>query len=149
QLNTQVEASDLILIDLGESCNNLAGSALAQVFQLVGDLPPDVDNPQLLKNFFHLMQKLHQENLVLAYHDRSDGGLFVTLCEMAFAGRSGFTVQLDDLGPDAIASLFSEELGAVIQVRSEQRARVLQWCEQFGLAKCSFTIGKLNRNDTL
>ena len=106
--------SALLLIDLGEGCNRLGGSCLAQVYGQVGDDCPDASNAELLRLFFIEVQRLNLQGKLLAYHDRSDGGLLVTLLEMAFAGQTGLDIVI---GEDIIAELFSEELGAVIQVR--------------------------------
>jgi phosphoribosylformylglycinamidine synthase len=111
-------ASRLMLVDLGAGKNRLGGSALAQVFGAVGDTAPDLDDPAKLRAAFDWLQAMNAAGKLLAYHDRSDGGLFVTLCEMAFAGRSGIDVALDALGPDPVAALFNEELGFVVQLRS-------------------------------
>ncbi|MGA7157608.1 MAG: phosphoribosylformylglycinamidine synthase [Acidobacteriaceae bacterium] len=112
----------LISIDLGEGKNRLGGSCLAQVYQQMGDETPDAPEPDSLKKFFEIVQQLNREGKLLAYHDRSDGGLFVTLLEMAFAGRLGLEV---DLPSADLAELFSEELGAVIQVNAKDAAEVL------------------------
>ena len=114
--------SALILIDLGERKNRLGGSCMAQVYAQVGSDVPDAPKPQTLKAFFNVVQKLNDARKLLAYHDRSDGGLFVTLVEMAFAGRMGLEIELAsaDLG-----SLFSEELGAVVQVAASDVDEVL------------------------
>jgi phosphoribosylformylglycinamidine synthase len=149
QLITDAGETDLILIDLGEGSNFLAGSALAQVYQQLGQLPPDIDEPNLLKNFFAAIQTLNKKDLLLAYHDRSDGGLFVTLCEMAFAGHIGINVYLDSLGDDPVASLFSEELGAVIQIKRSDRDSVLKILKQYELATFSHLIGELNQKDKI
>ena len=114
--------TSLILIDLGEGKNRLGGSCLAQVYGQVGDIAPDAPAPNVLQAFFDLVQRLNRESKLLAYHDRSDGGLFVTLAEMAFAGRMGLQI---DLKTASLAELFSEELGAVIQVRSSDAADIL------------------------
>ena len=135
------EGGDLILIDLGKGGNRLGGSALAQVYKQVGHHAPDVDDPETLKSFFSVIQDLNQRGLLLAYHDRSDGGLFATTCEMAFAGGTGLNVQLDDLGDDPMAALFNEELGAVIQVRHTDTDEVLESLHDQGLGKHSFVIG--------
>jgi phosphoribosylformylglycinamidine synthase len=132
---------DLILIDLGKGANRLGGSALAQVYKQIGHHAPDAEDPETLKAFFEVIQDLNQRGLLLAYHDRSDGGLFATICEMAFAGGSGVDIQLDELGPDPIASLFNEELGAVIQVRHTDTDEVLESLHDVGLGKHSFVIG--------
>jgi phosphoribosylformylglycinamidine synthase len=92
----------------------------------IGGDPPDLDDPKALKAFFSAIQHLLGEQLLLAYHDRSDGGLLTTLCEMAFAGRTGLQIALDNLGADIAAVLFNEELGAVLQVRDEHVSAVLQ-----------------------
>ncbi|MGQ3057501.1 MAG: phosphoribosylformylglycinamidine synthase [Nevskia sp.] len=110
-------ATRLLLVDLGAGKNRLGGSALAQVFGAVGDVAPDLDDPMRLKAAFDWLQAMNAAGKLLAYHDRSDGGLFATLCEMAFAGRSGIDVALDALGPDPVAALFNEELGFVVQLR--------------------------------
>ncbi|MDH4134018.1 MAG: phosphoribosylformylglycinamidine synthase, partial [Gammaproteobacteria bacterium] len=116
QLRTDKGETDLILIDLGKGKNRLAGSALAQVYKQVGKETPDVDDPRVLKLFFAVIQALNELGFLLAYHDRSDGGLFTTICEMAFAGRTGVRIEVDDLGRDTVAALFNEELGALLQV---------------------------------
>ncbi|MGB6975860.1 MAG: phosphoribosylformylglycinamidine synthase [Gammaproteobacteria bacterium] len=149
QLQTDQGDTLLLLLDLGEGCHFLGGSALAQVYQKTGHLPPDVDNPQLLKNFFQAIQILNQKHLLLAYHDRSDGGLFVTLCEMAFAGHVGITVDVDMLGHDVISSLFSEELGAVIQIQQRALQEVLTVLQEAHLAHCVHILGTLNNDDQI
>ena len=107
------EETSLIFIDLAPGHTRLGGSALAQVFSQLGNKTPDVSNPAALKHFFEEIQTLNQDNKILAYHDRSDGGLFTTLVEMCFAGRVGINTTLEE----DLRGLFNEELGAVIQVR--------------------------------
>lgn len=141
--------SDLLLIDLGRGQNRLAGSALAQVQNALGDAVPDVDSAADLKAFFTSIQELNTAGLLLAYHDRSDGGLLATLAEMMFAGGCGVTVLLDDLGADPVAALFAEELGAVLQVRAADRQRVLQQLAAAGLGACSHVLGTVNERDRL
>ena len=126
-------ATALVLIDLGNGKNRLGGSILAQVYGQVGDVAPDLDQPAQLKAAFTLMQKLNAEGRVLAYHDRSDGGLFAAVVEMALAGRSGVSVQLEALGADAMAALFNEELGMVLQLRAADVATVLSEAKAAGL----------------
>ncbi len=126
-------ATDLVLIDLGAGKNRLGGSALAQVFSLSGGTPPDLEEPQLLAGFFSTIQQLNAEDRLLAYHDRSDGGLFITLAEMCFAAHCGATIQLDALGSDVLAALFNEELGAVVQVKRSDSERVLRLLRDAGL----------------
>ena len=149
QLRTDKADTDLILIDLGKGRNRLGASALAQVYQQVGQHCPDLDDPQAMKAFFEAIQDLNQEGMIQAYHDRSDGGLFVTLCEMAFAGRVGLSVALDDLGTDVTAALFSEELGAVIQVCHSDTETVLARLRSAGLGRYSHVIGLLSDDDRI
>jgi len=146
-LRTDCGDTDLILIDLGKGRNRLGGSCLAQVYQQLGHHPADLDDPQAFRAFFDTIQRLNGSDRLLAYHDRSDGGLFVTLCEMAFAGHTGVQIQLDDLGDDPLASLFSEELGAVLQVRHQDTDEVLAWLHDAGLGHHSHVIGTLTDND--
>ncbi len=134
--------SSLILIDLGCGKNRLAGSALAQVYNQVGDLAPDLDDPKMMVAFFAAMQELVEQGQLLSYHDRSDGGLLVTLAEMAFGGHCGIDVTLDSLGDEAISILFNEELGAVLQVACDIETEVLDVLARHGLAECSHVIGK-------
>ncbi|MEX1199816.1 MAG: phosphoribosylformylglycinamidine synthase [Methylophaga sp.] len=140
QLRTDVGETQLLYIDLGHGHNRLAASALAQVYQQTGHRGPDVDDARTLKNFFTAMQLLKQDDLLLAYHDRSDGGLITTLSEMAFAGRCGLDIELDGMG-DALPVLFNEELGAVVQIRAEHQDAVFEILQQYGLAKHSHLIG--------
>ncbi|MDH3948407.1 MAG: phosphoribosylformylglycinamidine synthase, partial [Gammaproteobacteria bacterium] len=149
QLRSDCGDTDLILIDLGKGRNRLGGSCLAQVYQQLGHHPADLDDPQAFRAFFDSIQMLNNEGRLLAYHDRSDGGLFATLCEMAFAGHTGLQVQLDDLGDDPLASLFSEELGAVLQVRHQDTDDVLAWLHDAGLGHHSHVIGTLRSDDRL
>jgi len=139
--------TDLFLIDLGKGRNRLGGSALAQVFKQAGHHPPDVDDANTLKAFFEVVQGLNRKGLLLAYHDRSDGGLFAAACEMAFAGHCGLDLRLDDLGGDALAALFNEELGALVQVRHADADEVLQWLREAGLARHSHVVGELRDDD--
>ncbi len=124
----------LLLIDLGQGKNRMGGSALAQVYKQVGDTAPDVDSAALLKSFFECIQALNLDGKLLAYHDRSDGGAFVSLCEMAFASHIGLNIGLDDLAGDTLSALFNEELGAVVQVRNSDVAHVLKLANDAGLA---------------
>jgi len=123
----------LLLIDLGQGKNRMGGSALAQVYKQVGDVAPDVDDAQVLKNFFELVQHLNEKGKLLAYHDRSDGGVFVALCEMAFAAHIGLDIRLDELHGDTLRALFNEELGAVVQVRDRDVQHILQLARDAGL----------------
>jgi phosphoribosylformylglycinamidine synthase len=168
QLATDAGETELVLIDLGQGRNRLGGSILAQVFGQCGDSAPDVDEPRLLADFFAAVQELNRDGLILAYHDRSDGGLFATVCEMAFAAHSGVTLNLDMLAYDELAhdvdgnerkpelmvgrdfervlgALFAEELGAVIQIRATDRRRVLERLVGLPLQ----VVGSVNARDEL
>jgi phosphoribosylformylglycinamidine synthase len=147
QLRTDAGDTDLILIDLAKGANRLGGSALAQVYGQVGDEAPDVDDPRVLRLFFHVIQALNELGLVYAYHDRSDGGLLATICEMAFAGKTGVTVDLTSLGGDPVASLFSEELGAVLQVPRARREGILGAIRKAGLVRHAHVIGYTTADD--
>ncbi|MBC3916260.1 phosphoribosylformylglycinamidine synthase [Undibacterium sp. CY18W] len=162
--------TSLILIDLGRGKNRLGASCFAQVMQQLGNDAPDVDSAEDLKAFFAAIQQLNGEDKLLAYHDRSDGGLYASLCEMAFAGRAGLSVNLDILTMDSehaadqgdaknwasqvserrndmtLRALFNEELGAVIQIRTEQRSEVMDVLRSFNLGACSHIIGKPNNS---
>jgi len=128
ELKTNQGETRLLLIDLGLGKNRLGGSCLTQVYQAISGTTPDVESIHDLKIFFRLIQLLNEAGIILAYHDRSDGGLFTTLCEMAFAARTGIDINLDYLNLDSsgqtIPALFNEELGAVIQIRSEDLQEV-------------------------
>jgi len=173
QLRTDLGETALILIDLGRGRNRMGASALAQVMQQLGNETPDLDDPEDLKAFFTAIQKLNADGMLLAYHDRSDGGLFATLCEMAFAGHCGLSVSLDILTMEGehasdsgeaknwttqvgerrnemtLRALFSEELGAVIQVRADQKSDVMNVLRSFNLGACSHIIGKHNERDAI
>ncbi len=171
QLVLDAGDTELLLIDLGQGRNRLGGSALAQAYGSVGEHAPDVE-PGLLKKFFAGVQRLAQEGLALAYHDRSDGGLFATVCEMAFASRCGISLNLDTVcfdhlmndvdglerrpevvggrfGDRVFAALFAEELGAVIQIRRDDRGRVMDLLRDMGLSGCTHFIGEPNRADEI
>ncbi|HEY1287736.1 MAG TPA: phosphoribosylformylglycinamidine synthase [Burkholderiales bacterium] len=170
QLRADCGETELVLVDLGEGKNRLGGSILAQVFSQLGDRAPDAE-PRLVKGFFAAIQELRP--LLLAYHDRSDGGLLAAICEMAFAGHCGVTLNLDVLTFDAaaddvdafkrnaeeqlagrlndlaLAALFNEELGAVLQIRCGDRGRVMDALRKHGLGHCSHLIGEPNTRDEI
>ena len=171
-LNRGESDTELVLIDLGAGRNRLGASALAQVYSQVGNVAPDLDDAARLKNFFAAIRALANDEKILAYHDRSDGGLMVTLAEMMFATHCGVTIYLDGLtyaereadvddydvsatakklgeNDAVLAALFNEELGAVIQIRKADRARVMQVLRDAGLATCSHVIGHPNAVDEL
>ena len=164
--------TSLLLIDIGDA-RRLGASILAQVTGQVGDAVPDVDDPARLRAFFAAMVALREARLVLAYHDRSDGGLFATLCEMAFAGRTGVSLNVDLLtleghgGDDhgdsknwatqvgarreamTLKALFNEELGAVLQIRTAERTPVMDVLRAHGLGAVSHIVGKPNDRDVV
>ncbi|MBX2809667.1 MAG: phosphoribosylformylglycinamidine synthase [Cellvibrionaceae bacterium] len=141
--------SPLLLIDLGAGQQRMGGSILAQVYNEFGDRAPDLDRPELLTGFFKAMQQCLAEDLLLAYHDRSDGGLLTTLCEMAFAGHCGMAITLDSLGDNAIAALFNEELGAVVQVAAGAVDAVRRHFSEAGLQACVHLLGSVTEDDHL
>ncbi|HEU0231592.1 MAG TPA: phosphoribosylformylglycinamidine synthase [Burkholderiaceae bacterium] len=172
QLRTDMGDTVLILVDLGKGRHRLGGSVLCQVFGQVGSIAPDIDDAGLLRSFFTAVRELAARGHLLAYHDRSDGGLWATVCEMAFAGRVGVALNLDMLTIDPVAedwgdfkirpeqiqvqrdeltlrALFAEEAGAVLQVRRDQRDDVLQHLRGAGLSAHSHVIGSLNGQDEL
>lgn len=163
--------TELVLIDLGKQKHRLGGSVLAQAYNSVGEHAPDID-AETLKQFVNGLNALKRDSLVLAYHDRSDGGLFVTLAEMAFASRSGISIELDSVAYDDMMSdvdgsekrpdllkgrfndrifgaLFAEELGAVIQIRRSDRDKVQQTLREAGLGAATHFIGFPNDRNTL
>jgi len=168
QIRTDLGDTSIILIDLGRGKNRMGASALSLVMGQLGNEVPDVDSPEDLKGFFAAIQQLNKEGKLLAYHDRSDGGLYGTLTEMAFAGRAGLSINLDILtleqghGADqgdaknwagqiaerrneqTLRALFSEELGAVIQVRADEKSLVMDVLRSYNLGACSHIIGKPN-----
>jgi phosphoribosylformylglycinamidine synthase len=168
QLRMDCGDTVMILVDLGRGKNRLGASALSLVTQQLGNDAPDVDSADDLKGFFAAIQQLNTESKLLAYHDRSDGGLYATLVEMAFAGRCGLSINLDILAMEGehaadwgdaknwagqvaerrneltLRALFAEELGAVIQVRAEDKTAVMNVLRQYQLGAWSHIIGKPN-----
>ncbi len=124
QLQSIDEESQLLLIDLGNGANRMGASCLAQAFDRHGGETPDLDNADLLKGFFAAIQQLNADDLLLAYHDRSDGGLLATVAEMMFAGRLGAALNFTSANEELLAELFNEELGAVVQVASSKLTAV-------------------------
>jgi phosphoribosylformylglycinamidine synthase len=151
QLRTDAGDTEIWLVDLGQGRNRLGGSSLAQAYGQLGHDAPDLDDPQLLARFFQGIQELRRRGLLLAYHDRSDGGLIVAAVEMAFAGGVGLTLDIESLGPNHIASLFSEELGALIQIRTAERDRVLEILKLQFLepGECVHRLGTLRNDDQI
>ena len=139
----------IFLIDLGRGKNRMGGSAFSQVYRKQGAKVPDLDDPKDLINFFEFIQACRNEGILLAYHDRSDGGLFTTIAEMCFASHCGIDVQLEGLTPDnsIVEVLFNEELGAVIQVSAVDIERIELYAGKYNLKDCIFRIGELNDTD--
>ncbi len=151
QLRTDKGDTRLLLLDLGLGSNRLGASALAQVYSQLGRKVPDVHSASDLKAFFDFIQDAMQQDLLLAYHDRSDGGLFITLMEMAFAGHCGLSVHLANISnkENLLDSLFSEELGAVIQVASQHLDQINELAEDYGLGDICFDLGEPLANDEI
>ena len=145
QLRTDRGDTVLLLVDLGAGRCRTGGSALAQVYGATGNAAPDVD-AERLKGFFGAVQALNRDGRVLAYHDRSDGGLFVTVCEMMFAGRTGATIQLAGVpsGASPLELLFNEELGAVLQVLRADLPEVTRAFVGAGLGAFCHVLGAVN-----
>lgn len=173
-LTPQLQPGDtsLILIDLGRTQHRLGGSILAQTLDQFGGAVPDLDSPQLLQSLVQAINRLRADGKLLAYHDRSDGGLWAAVCEMAFAGRLGVSLNVDLLVTESdgindsraehgdsknwasqvserrneltLKALFNEELGAVIQVRREDRDATMALLRELGLSRHSHVIGKTN-----
>ena len=148
QLRLDRGPTTLLLLDLGAGQDRLGGSCLAQVYDQLGSEPPDCDDPALLARFFAALVELRAAGLVLAYHDRSDGGLFVTLAEMAFAGHCGVDVDLGKVASPP-AAVFAEELGALIQVRNADLAAVQAILSRHALGSLSRTIGSAGAGERI
>ena len=170
QLDASVDDSSLVLIDLGRGQNRMGGSILGQVLGQFGDAVPDLDDAQDLKNLVNAVNTLRTQGHILAYHDRSDGGLLAAVAEMAFAGQVGVALNVDMLVTEGdgisdsrmdsgegknwgkqvagrrdvqtLAALFNEELGVVLQIRTAERSAVMQTLRAHGLIQCSHIIGK-------
>ncbi|MDR2871425.1 MAG: phosphoribosylformylglycinamidine synthase [Xanthomonadaceae bacterium] len=147
--------TELWLIGLGGGKQRLGGSILAQCYlrkdgsPAFGGEPPDLDDPQRLRAFFELIRDARETGLLLAYHDRSDGGAFAAICEMAFASHLGMDILLDAWGDDPYRSLFNEELGAVVQIAAEDRATFADLVERHALTECAQRIARPLASPTL
>jgi len=141
QLMLDQGETDLIFIDLGRGRNRMGGSCLAQVYGELGNECPDLDQAADMSGFFAAIQTLNEGGMLLAYHDRSDGGLFTCLLEMAFAGHCGLAITLDTLGNKGANILFNEELGAALQIRRNDLEKVLSVFASAGLSECAHVIG--------
>ncbi|HEU4655832.1 MAG TPA: phosphoribosylformylglycinamidine synthase [Steroidobacteraceae bacterium] len=147
QLRTDQGDTELLLIDLGQGRDRIGGSALAQVYGQLGNEAPDCEQPSLLAGFFAAIRDLCSQRLAIAYHDRSDGGLFATFAEMAFAGHCGLEVELPSPLHGIGRALFNEELGAVVQVRTADRDAVLNVLARHGLQLHARPIGRVTNED--
>ncbi len=144
--------TELWLIGLGAGRKRLGGSILAQVYDGFGGRygddgaysvqVPDLDDPERLRGLFDLMRDARERGLVRAYHDRSDGGAFAALCEMAFASHLGLDISLDDWGDDPLRTLFAEELGVIVQIATEDRAEFADLVSRHGLIECAQRIAR-------
>nr|WP_236953347.1 phosphoribosylformylglycinamidine synthase [Immundisolibacter cernigliae] len=141
QLHLDAGDSRLLLLDLGAGRGRLGGSALAQVLGATGSTPPDLDHPELLAGLFRFVREAAARGLLLAYHDRSDGGLLATLCEMAFAGHCGLDVDLSGAGSHPLRALFNEEPGVVVQVRAADLAQVQDLLTACGIRDLAMDLG--------
>jgi len=144
QLQLLDESSYLLLFDLGQGKNRMGGSCLAQTYSRTGGDTPDLDDPELLKCFFAAIQELNERGMLLAYHDRSDGGLLVTIAEMLFASRLGISLQLTGSDKEILTQLFSEEAGAVVQVTKKKLTQVQMVLDRVG-AKAT-AIGRVEND---
>ena len=170
QLDAQTDDTSLLLIDLGQGHNRMGGSVLGQVLDQFGDQVPDLEDPKSLVNLVNAVNDLRAKGQILAYHDRSDGGLLAAVAEMAFAGHVGVALNVDMLVTEGdgisdsradhgdaknwagqvsarreeltLKALFNEELGVVLQVRTAERNAVLQTLREHGLSKHTHVIGK-------
>lgn len=170
QLNAEVEDSSLVLIDLGRGKNRMGGSIIGQVLNQSGNETPDLDDPKDLIALVDAVNALRAQGKILAYHDKGDGGLLATVAEMAFAGHVGVALNVDMLITEGdgisdsrmdsgegknwgkqvagrreeqtLRALFNEELGVVLQIRTEDRTEVMNVLRSHGLIQCSHIIGK-------
>ncbi|MBA6296741.1 phosphoribosylformylglycinamidine synthase [Colwellia sp. MB02u-9] len=152
ELRIDLGETQLIAIDLSKGKQRLGGSCLAQVYKQLGNETPDVDSPETLKAFFNAMQTLVRDEKLIAYHDISDGGLFTTVVEMAFAGHTGVDIdlsQLTSISGNDVDVLFNEELGAVIQILASDANAIQAVFAEYGIADCCTDIGRINNEDTL
>lgn len=151
QLNTNCDGSVLILLDLSNGQYRLGGSALSQVYRRIEAPVPDLDDPAIIQGFFELMTDVREQNLALAYHDRSDGGLLTTLAEMCFASHCGIDCDLGGINSEAksLSLLFNEELGAVLQIDRDNLSSFQQLARKHNIDHCVHEIGTLNNDDVL
>ncbi len=149
QLRTDLGETELLVIDLGRGQNRIGGSCLAQVFNQIGEESANLDHYKGLLNLFNLTQELLKKELMIAYHDRSDGGLLVTLLEMAFAGHCGLSVDVSALGREPIAAMCAEEVGVVMQIKSADKEAVKGLISNYELSYWSHWIGSVSDSDQI
>jgi len=152
ELRTDKGDTRLVAIDLSKGKKRIGGSCLAQVYKQLGNETPDVDNAETLKGFFNAMQTLVRAEKVIAYHDISDGGLFTTVTEMAFAGHTGVDIDISKISngaSDDLATLFNEELGGIIQIRENDVDAIHAILAEHGVLDYCTDIGRLNNEDTI
>jgi len=152
QIKMDQGKTELLLIDLGRGRNRMGGSCLAQVYQQLGDKPADFDDTDTFKLFFKMIQELNVNNKILAYHDRSDGGLLACLLEMSFAGHCGLEVMLNNIcvnQNEITPALFNEELGAVIQIKCSDHEAIFTYIEEMGMQSMTHVIAYPNHRDEI
>jgi phosphoribosylformylglycinamidine synthase len=149
QLDTAIANSRLLLLDLGQGKNRLGGSVLAQAYGAFGNTVPDIEDANRLRGFFNAIQELNRSGLLLAYHDRSDGGLAACVCEMAFAAHCGLKLQLSVPEESLAAFWFAEEAGAVIQVDADKLEQVRGCLQRQGLGGMVVDLGRPVDGDRL
>ncbi|MCU7955484.1 MAG: phosphoribosylformylglycinamidine synthase [gamma proteobacterium symbiont of Bathyaustriella thionipta] len=144
--------TELVLIDLGRGRHRMGGSSLSQVYSQIGDTSPDFDDTDTFKSFFKMIQELNLNDKLLAYHDRSDGGLLTTLLEMSFAGHCGLEVGINNIcvnQNEIIPALFNEELGAVIQIRKADHDAIFTYIKEMGMESMTHVIGRPLTSDRI
>lgn len=149
ELQRSDETTILVLFDINAKKQRLGGSILAQIQGEIGDETPNVDDPVFVKRFFSTLSECRANNLILAYHDRSDGGLLITACEMAFAGRMGLSLNTTLLGEQAIPTLFNEELGALVQIKASDFDLLREIANRHRFADNLFIIGTVTSEDQI
>ncbi len=152
QIKMDQGETELILIDLGRGRHRMGGSALAQVYRQVGDTAPDLDDTDTFKSFFTVIQELNINGKLLAYHDRSDGGLFTSLLEMAFAGHCGLKIELNNIcvnQDEIVPALFNEELGAVIQIRKSDHDAIFSYIKEMNMESMTHVIAYPVQSDII
>lgn len=147
QLNT--EPNRLLFIDLGCGYQTLGATALSQVYRHLGKETADIRDVEVLAKFYQAIQQLVEKDLILAYHDRSDGGLIITLLEMAFAGHCGLNIDITQLGDNLLSTLFTEELGCVIQVADTAMTEVNKCLAAYGLSEYVYDLGRAITGDDI